>query len=236
MNDVPAALLSPNTFYQDICVALEQHANPLKAKGMSAYMKDKFIYFGLTSPIRRSKTKDILKKSKSLTPEDLWTLTHLLWTAEEREFQYAAMDIWSKNIKRLQIDDIHDIERIISHKSWWDTVDWLASHMVGAYFKCFPEALIGQTEKWVHSDNMWLNRTCLLYQLSYKGETDFDRLCYYIDLLKDKKEFFIQKAIGWSLRQYSRTDKAAVTEVVERLELNGLARREALRLIVMGKV
>ncbi|MFT6151359.1 MAG: 3-methyladenine DNA glycosylase AlkD [Flavobacteriales bacterium] len=120
---------------------------------------------------------------------------------------------------------------MITNKSWWDTVDLITTNLVGNYFKLFPEQIIPITKIWMESDNIWLQRTCLIFQLKYKEEIDTDLLTDYILQLKDTKEFFINKAIGWILREYTRTNPEWVIDFVNKHELSNLSKREALKLI-----
>jgi len=80
---------------------------------------------------------------------------------------------------------------------------------------------------------MWIRRTALLTQLHYKDQTDFELLSVLILDTAHEQEFFIRKAIGWALRQYSYTDPATVQEFVNlhEAELSGLSKREALKKI-----
>ena len=134
-------------------------------------------------------------------------------------------------LKKIEFQDIELFELMITNKSWWDTVDLIATNLVGAYFKLFPEQIIPVTKKWMNSDNMWLQRTCLIFQLKYKEEIDTDLLTDYILQLKDTKEFFINKAIGWILREYTRKNPEWVIDFVNKYELSNLSKREALKLI-----
>ena len=154
-----------------------------------------------------------------------------LWSKPQREFQYFAIDLNRKYLKKIEFQDIELFELMITNKSWWDTVDLIATNLVGAYFKLFPEQIIPVTKKWMNSDNMWLQRTCLIFQLKYKEEIDTDLLTDYILQLKDTKEFFINKAIGWILREYTRTNPEWVIDFVNKHELSNLSKREALKLI-----
>ena len=218
-------------FENKIIESLSAIKNDQKSEGMKAYMKGHFEFLGVPSSERRVATRELIKQTKNRSNEELWSITGRLWSRSEREYQYVAMDIWAKNFKKLKPNDIKYIEKLILNKSWWDTVDWLASHMVGQLFKSYPDMIEMTTKRWIKSDNIWLNRTCILYQLFYNSETDVDRLRYYIENVKLKKDFFIQKAIGWSLRQQSKFDSQMVVKLVEELNLSGLAKREALRLI-----
>jgi len=82
---------------------------------------------------------------------------------------------------------------------------------------------------WRKSDNMWLRRSCLIFQLRYKSATNFTLLKGLVQELKQDKEFFIQKAIGWSLREYAKTNPTSVKAFVEESGIQGLAKREALK-------
>ena len=123
------------------------------------------------------------------------------------------------------------MEYCIVHKSWWDSVDHLAGYCLGPYFKLFPHQLPAVTDRWNESDNMWLQRSSIMFQKAYKKETDVALLKKYILHCKDSKEFFIRKAIGWALREYSKTDPDWVIKFVERHPLSPLSKREALKRI-----
>jgi 3-methyladenine DNA glycosylase AlkD len=114
-------------------------------------------------------------------------------------------------------------------KSWWDTVDSIAGGTVGVQFQRFPDVREKYLPKWRASDNFWLRRTAILFQLNYKKETDFDLLCEIIRENLDSNEFFINKAIGWSLRQYARIDPKAVKKFAKSTRLHPLSQREALK-------
>jgi len=121
------------------------------------------------------------------------------------------------------------IEYTITQKSWWDTVDSIAGGTVGIHFRRFPEVREKYLAKWRASDNFWLRRTTILFQLNYKKETDFELLCDIIRENLGSKEFFINKAIGWALRQYARSDPKAVKKFVKATPLHPLSRREAMK-------
>jgi 3-methyladenine DNA glycosylase AlkD len=121
------------------------------------------------------------------------------------------------------------MEYLIVTKSWWDTVDSIAGGPVGLHFKRYPEVLLTTLARWRQSENFWLRRTCILFQLDYKKETDFTLLCDIIRENLGSKEFFINKAIGWALRQYARVDAEAVRSFAESTPLHPLSRREAMK-------
>ena len=201
------------------------------AKKQMAYLKDKFLLFGLPTPVRKETQKPFLLKENMPSKNELTPVMKELWRKPQREFQYFAIDLNRKYIKKLEKQDIELFEMMITEKSWWDTVDLIATNLVGGYFKTYPERIIPITTKWMDSGNMWLQRTCLIFQLKYKENIDTDLLSRFITPLLGSNEFFINKAIGWILREYTRTNPEWVIDFVEKTELSNLSRREALKLI-----
>lgn len=211
----------------------EMKANeiPSKAVNMANYLKNKFKCFGIKSPVRNEIQKKWFVSIKNENYNH-WDVVFNLWDLDQREFQYIAIDYLKKVPKKnIQKDDYKMIEELITTKSWWDSVDSLASNYIGSYFQKFPEQIDPIITKWRNSDNMWLNRTCLIFQLKYKDDVDFELMKSLIKQYQGNPEFFIQKAIGWSLRQYSKYNPRAVKDFVDEINLQGLARREAIKYV-----
>ena len=120
---------------------------------------------------------------------------------------------------------------MITHKSWWDTVDYIAANLLGTYFKLYPEQRQIYVKNWLASGNFWLQRSAILFQLKYKDQVDTEMLSHVITSLLGSKEFFINKAIGWMLREYGKTNPAWVVDFVNGHQLEKLSQKEALRLI-----
>lgn len=208
------------------------NANKENAAAMSAYVRGQYSYYGIKSPIRRTVISEAWKSIKLNNIEELKSFVLECWDKEEREWQYAAMDIMGKFKKKYDKGTIVLLEQLITHKSWWDTVDWLASNGVGSYFLLYPESRDMYVKKWMKSGNIWLQRTCMIFQLKYKEHTDFELTKACILELKGSKEFFINKGAGWALRQYSRINPEQVREFVERNhDLHSITRREASKYI-----
>lgn len=208
----------------------EQNANPAQAGPMKKYMRDQFEYLGIKSPQNAILMRDFIKEQGLPQLDQLDLVSSELWSLPQREFQYAAMTLIGKLEKQLEPEFITTIEYLITDKSWWDTVDLLASHAIGSQFKRFPKVKEKYLKKWRKSDNFWLRRTTLLFQLGYKKETDFDLLCEIVRENLGSDEFFINKAIGWALRQYAHTNPVPVKKFVKATrELHPLSRREALK-------
>ena len=208
----------------------EQNANPTQAAPMKKYMRDQFEYLGIKSPQFKILFKQHVADHGLPAAGELDEVVHDLWALPQREFQYAAIGLVGRLEKQLMAKSVKTLEYMLTHKSWWDTVDSIAGGTVGAYFKRFPDVRETYLAKWRASENFWLRRTTILFQLNYKKETDFDLLCEIIHENLGSNEFFINKSIGWSLRQYARIDPKAVKKFVNvTKELNPLSRREALK-------
>lgn len=207
----------------------EQYANPVQAAPMKNYMRDQFEYLGIKTPQNTALQKEFYKKHGSPELSELNEILTDLWSLPEREFQYVGLGLLGKFEKELPAEFIATVEYLIITKSWWDTVDAIASHTVGTHFKRFPSVREKYLKKWRKARNVWLRRTTILFQLGYKQETDFDLLSELIHENLGSKEFFINKAIGWALRQYAYTDPQAVKQFVTSTPLQPLSRREALK-------
>jgi 3-methyladenine DNA glycosylase AlkD len=217
--------------------ALERNRNDIEAEGMSRYMKYGFDYYGIKKPKRTVIQKEWFSKiSKELSQENKRELVLELWQKEHREFHYVALDFMAKwKDKEILLEDSNFIEFLLTNHSWWDSVDTIASNYLSRYLRVFPNQKEVIINSWRKSENMWLRRSCLIFQLRYKSETNFNLLKGLILEFKHEKEFFIQKAIGWSLREYAKTNPKAVKEFVEESEIQGLAKREALKHIIKMK-
>ncbi|MGB0369523.1 MAG: DNA alkylation repair protein [Flavobacteriales bacterium] len=209
---------------------LAKNADAENAIAMQAYMKGRFEYYGIKSPQRRELQKQFLAQNGLPIPFDPEVFL-ALWKADQREFQMFGLDVLRRQSKKVSVGDLALIEELIVTKSWWDTVDGLASWICGPYFQKFPEKTKPITGAWAVSENMWLRRTSILFQLGYKDKTDSEILINHIEKNLGSDEFFINKAIGWSLREYGKTEPDFVRNYVAKMEskLHPLSVREALK-------
>ena len=209
---------------------LQQNANAENAEAMNAYMKGQFEFFGIKSPERRDLQKRFLAEYGFPKPFDTSVFLSL-WEADQREYQMFGLDLLRRQAKKVEEEDLALIEKLIITKSWWDTVDGIASWVCGPYFRKFPEKTRRVTDNWAISENMWLRRTSILFQLGYKDKTDAKILTDQIEKNLGSNEFFINKAIGWSLREYGKTNPQFVKQYVGIMEskMHPLSIREATR-------
>ena len=219
---------------------LDQIRNVLMAKGdptrriqMEAYLRNQFSFYGVMSGPR----KEILKQMKrdvlqDLNAQEKRLVVKRLWQDEYRESQLLALEwMMQWNPKDYLESDLPFFEDLILQKSWWDTVVGIAPNLIGTYAKRFPEKMKEVWKVWENHPSFWIRRSCLIFQLRYRQETDLALLHHFIHSFKSDQEFFIQKAIGWSLREVSKWNSLWVKEVVGVEELKGLARREAMKYV-----
>ncbi len=208
----------------------EANRNVENAAAMAAYIKGHFQFFGIKSTERRELQKQFLAKNGMPTPFDP-KVFESFWSAPEREFQMAGLDILRRQAKKCEVGDIDLIEKLIATKSWWDSVDGLSSWVCGPYFQKYPENMDLITGTWSVHENMWLRRASIIFQLGYKEKTNFLILKKHIEQNLGSNEFFINKAIGWSLREYGKTEPELVINYVNELGngLHPLSKREALK-------
>lgn len=220
----------------------EPFRNAKRAQTASAYMRDQFPFIGMKTEIRRSAQKSWIDSLKTLEDtnsdsyRERWLIIRALWEKEERDYQYTAIDLlnaWSK--KYYSEEDAIELEWILNHKSWWDSVDAIASNYLGKWALLFPEKARETFEKWRYHESFWLQRSCLIYQLKYKDEVDSAYLENLIQQMNGNNEFFIQKAIGWSLRQLSKYKPEDVVQILSNNPIKGLALREASKYLIYSK-
>lgn len=224
-----------NPYLKPLEKLFKLNRNEENAAQMKAYMKGRAEFFGIKSPERREIMREFLKQQGMPDLSSLESVILELWEQPEREYQYVALDILQKRVKKLDKEWIEVFEKMIMEKPWWDTVDGIASWMVGTHFKRFPQLRDPTCKSWMNSGNMWLQRTVILFQLKYKDETDADFLATNIQKLLGSREFFINKAIGWALREYSKANPAWVSQFVDSNPLAPLSQREAMRIILKNK-
>ncbi|MBC1410131.1 DNA alkylation repair protein [Listeria welshimeri] len=212
---------------KDIQALFRANRSLEEAGPMEAYMKNQFTFLGIKAGKRKKLLAGFIKENGA--PTDLLDYVIVLFKEEEREFQHVAIDLLSRYGKEQPREAIQVYEKLIVTKSWWDTVDGLAGTIISNHFKLYPDLIPTYNEAWINGENIWLARTAILFQLKYKEQTDTELLFSNCEKWLGSKEFFIQKAIGWALRQYAKVDSDAVRVFVNTHPLAPLSRREALK-------
>lgn len=233
------ARVEPAMHLQAFKDALEPLRDPERAKAMAVYVRDNFDFYGVQAPERRAAAKAETARIKELSADDPLRPLRVckqLWESPERELQYIGMDLldacrphWKKaehaSFKELETF----LEHVIGKKQWWDSIDMLASHTVADVLATYPAEMRETLDRWIVSDDVWVRRAAILCQLNAKKDTDTEMLFKFIRLRWNDDVFWINKAIGWALRSFRRTDAEAVDAFVgENLEnLSKLSVKEA---------
>ena len=209
--------------YKEIFELFEQNKEEQKAAGMAAYMKNNFPFLGIPKPERTALSKAFLKKKKKEDGID-WDFVFECYDKAEREYQYLAVAYLNEVKDKLTYADISDLERVITTKSWWDTVDSI-DKLAGEILKK-DKRMRRTVIRWAKSENIWLKRTAINMQRHFKDDMDTTLLAEVIEMNMDTGEFFVDKAIGWVLREYSKTNKEWVSKFIETHPLSKLSVRE----------
>ncbi len=189
-------------WYDEMLSSVEALSDAEQSAKMSAYMKNRFPFLGVPKPKLMGAIKPYLRAVKHEQPD--WEFVGVCWHKDWREAQYIALEYLAKVQKKLTAADLPRLEELITHKSWWETADTLDG-FVGELVLQSPE-LERQMLSWSQSDNMWLRRVSIDYQQRFKERTNEKQLTQIIENNLGSSEFFINKAIGWSLREYSKTN------------------------------
>jgi len=217
------------SWYDGLFEELSSFKDEAKAVYMSGYMKNKFEFLGVATPVR----KDVCQKyfKKALAENLDYEFLGLCYDSDYREHQYVAVNYLEAVNEKLKSSDIKLIERLIISKSWWDTVDGL-DKVAGLLAEKYP-SLNKKMISWSLAENIWLRRAAIDHQLYRKEKTDLNILENIIVNNFGSSEFFINKAIGWALREYSKTNPVWVVDFISRYrdKLSKLSLREASKYI-----
>lgn len=207
----------------------KEESNIEEAMPMRQYMRNQFPFLGIRSPKRNDLLKYYFSEYELPTENLLREEVKAIFDLKEREFQYVAIIILDRRKKVLTIEDLAYCEQLIIDRSWWDTIDAIAPKIVGDIVLKNRKQGEEIMKEWSRAHNLWLNRSAILHQLKYKDKMNEGMLFSIIEEHLHSDEFFIQKAIGWVLREYAKTNSNVVRDFVAKTTLKPLSEREALK-------
>ncbi len=220
----------------DLIARLSEAGDPERAVGQQRYMKSELPFHGVRVPEVRRLTR-VVAKAHPLPNAVAWEEVVLdIWrSATHREQRYGAVELANVRTYRkwLRPDCLPMLEEMIVTGAWWDYVDQLAGKHVGHLLTTYPEAIRPVLLEWSEDPDIWKRRTAILAQLRFKAAADPELLFTVIEPSLGEQEFFLRKAIGWALREYSKTCPDVVSSYVDTNHdrLSPLSRREALKAI-----
>ena len=225
-------MITSHDFSLKAQAALEPLADRKQSDWMTAYMRGQFPFLGIPKPLRSRATRSLIAACKELPSVEMLKIAGSLFQMKEREYLYVAAELLERHVGALGLEDLEGIFKLALQKSWWDSVDRLASTINTILFRerkdpasqATMDVLLG------HPD-FWLRRIAMIHQLGWRGETNQKRLFRYALRLGGTHEFFLQKAAGWALRDYARHNADAVVKFVSvhRASLSALTVREAIK-------
>lgn len=218
------------TFSSHLSQLFDSNKNVENAIHMKNYMKGKFEFFGIKATERRELLKSIYKQHENEIKSNPKTVIKQLYNLPQREFHMCAIELAYKHLnKKWDKEDIDFIEYLLTTNSWWDSVDYIAKQLLGGYLLIHPIETDKVISAFSNSNNLWLNRSSIIYQLGYKSKTNEAILFAQCLKFKNSEEFFIQKAIGWALREYAKVNPNSVLIFVNSAGLKNLSHKEAIR-------
>jgi 3-methyladenine DNA glycosylase AlkD len=222
---------SPRTAF--ITRELERLADPERAGPMAAYMKTTMPFLGVQAQDRRGLAREVKRRFPIADRADYEAAVAELWALPYREGKYMAIAVAQLAPAHIGPASLPLYERMIREGAWWDFVDEIAQHLVGTVVLKHPAEAWPVMDAWIADPDTWIRRTAILCQNRHKQRTDAGRLFRYCLARAAEREFFIRKAIGWALRQYSYTEPDAVREFLRRhgAALSGLSMREASKVL-----
>ncbi len=216
--------------YSEIKEIFKSKADKDNAVAMSKYMRNMFDFYGIPTPERKELYRNLIKNDKKSKIID-WNFLDSCYEDNHREFQYLVYDYLLSMKQYVSYDDIPKIKKYIVNKSWWDTIDFLCK-VIGD-IESRDSRVKDLMLEWSCDDNMWIKRTAIEHQLNLKDKTDCELLEKIIVNCLGTEEFFINKAIGWALREYSKTDSNWVKNFINKYknQMNVLSIKEASKYI-----
>ncbi len=191
-------------------------ADPINAIPMAAYMKTEMPFYGIPKPLRIPIYRVLKKDFQPGSRTEYESCVLALWNLEHREEKYAALEYATFFDKFTVTASLPLYEQMIREGQWWDFVDPIAIGLVGSALKKDRAKVEPKLDQWIRDPNMWVRRTAILSQNRHKQETNEKKLFEYCLETAHEKEFFIRKAIGWALREYSYTAPQAVKKFLEK--------------------
>jgi 3-methyladenine DNA glycosylase AlkD len=220
-----------NSYVKKVTTVFKLNADDTNANYMRAYMKNKADFLGIKTPLREELSKPFLQKDKIPSLNETIDVVSELWEYPYREIKYFALTVLEKKVKELGEPHLALCENLVQDESWWDTVDFISARIAGRILYRLNHLQGKYCKIWNNHTDIWMNRMGIIHQIKFKEKTNEDILFANCLTHAESKEFFIQKAIGWSLREYSKTNPEAVVQFVEANTFKPLSVREALRLL-----
>lgn len=212
----------------------EQLGDDEKSGPMAAYMKTEMPFYGIQKPDRVPVYREMKRRFPAETQKQYEDGVKALWKLPHREEKYAALEFAQQNKKFVRVASFPLYETLIRTGAWWDLVDDIATNLISESYLRERGEIESIIERWIDDDDMWIRRTAILSHNRHRGETDWKQLSNHCLRRAGEKEFFIRKAIGWALREYSYPNPKAVKSFLlkNQAKLSPLSFKEGAKRLV----
>jgi 3-methyladenine DNA glycosylase AlkD len=209
----------------------EALCDPVKAAPMQAYMKTDMPFYGIQKPERIPIYKEMKAKFVPATRSQYEKAVKALWKGRHREDKYAAVEFAKQNVLFVRADSLALYRFLVEDSAWWDLVDDIAINLVGHAYLADREQMRDTVDEWIDDEDMWVRRTAIICHNHHRAKTDGKQLFAHCLKRAHEKEFFIRKAIGWALREYSYANPDAVRDFLtkNRSKLSNLSFNEGAK-------
>lgn len=231
----------PTTLVEELHNAFAKAGDPKKAAYMKKYMRNIAEFHGLLTPERIDVETQVFEAFeddlKSMDHEIFNKIADLCFAKPHRETHYSCMAVVKKYYaNKLAADDLPKLEELVIKGGWWDITDSL--------FTCIGQIIVKdrdlqrkKNKEYIEHEDRWIRRVAIMHQHSFKDKTDEELLFANIVKTCHEEEWFIRKAIGWALREYSKTSPKAVVQFIENHndKLSKLSKVEGLKYLKKNK-
>jgi len=216
-----------------IRAAYASAADPKQAPAMQKYMKSSLPYYGIKLPLQRKINRELFKLHPVKSFDEYVVVIRKLWDASYREERYAAIAVAEHFRPFITMEALPTYRMMIETGAWWDLVDGIAAHLIGELLCKHPVEMKIILKEWIKDSDLWIRRSAILAQLRFKTDTDSELLFEFCAKCLQEQSFWIRKAVGWSLRDYSKVAPEKVRAFVEeyRKNMSGVTLREARKYI-----
>ncbi len=212
---------------------LKKLADPRRAEGEKKYLKSPMKHYGVTVPSLRRLAKSWIKENSQLSIDGVLNQSQKLWKGKSHEERMIAIFLLVFRVDELSFRHLSIIEKMVRESTGWAQLDMISAWLCGKLYQDDKASMTRVLKRWVKDSNFWVRRASLLTLLGpvRKDKGSFPLFDQLATELLPEKEFFIRKAIGWVLRELSKSEPETVFAYIKKhkTEMSGLTYREATR-------
>ncbi len=218
---------------------LDHNSNPERAAKEKSYLKSPHKFFGVTVPFIAKMAKDFKKTNGNIDKGFVFELAERLWNSAYHQEKTLAIKLLGEYSEQLDYESMPMLEHMLSTSAGWDHIDGIANHLVDAVLRKDLRTY-EYLKEWSKSENFWMRRAALISQVLLFREGKGDRKLFFslAERMIEEKEFFIRKAIGWTLREMSKAEPDEVFDFLMKVKdrASGLTLREGAKRLPENKM